>query len=202
MDAPRQNGLVTTDTGASPVTFISLDIEAAGPSPNGYAMLSLGACLVDPLAPGLEAPTEFYVELQPDRDGELDAAMKVGGFTLAGLAETGTPAAPAMASFAAWVDSVTAADSRAVMVGFNAPFDWMFVADYCHRYLGRNPLGHSALDVKAFYAGVTGEPWQRTSMPQVAERYALDITLTHNALDDARDQAALFRAVRAELDAR
>ncbi len=192
---------MTTDSGASPVTLISLDIEAAGPSPSGYAMLSLGACLVDPIAPGLEAPAEFYVELQPDRDGEHETAMTVGGFTLAGLRESGTPAAHAMTEFAAWVESVTPAGSRAVMVGFNAPFDWMFVADYCHRYLGTNPLGHSAIDVKAFYAGVTGEPWPRTSMPQVAERYALDITLTHNALDDARDQAALFRAVRAEREA-
>lgn len=193
---------MTTDSGASPVTLISLDIEAAGPSPSGYAMLSLGACLVDQLAPGLHAPTEFYVELQPDREGELESAMAVGGFTLAGLRESGTPPAHAMAAFADWIESVTPEGSRAVMVGFNAPFDWMFVADYCHRYLGSNPLGHSAIDLKAYYAGVTGEPWQRTSMPHVAQRYALDITLTHNALDDARDQAALFRAVRAEREAR
>jgi inhibitor of KinA sporulation pathway (predicted exonuclease) len=84
------------------------------------------------------------------------------------------------------------------MVGFNAPFDWMFVADYFDRYLGRNPFGHSALDIKAYYMGVADATWPETSMVKVAEHYGVTVDLTHNALDDARDQAALFRAVRAE----
>ena len=187
-----------------PVTYISVDIEAAGPSPSGYAMLSIGACLVDEPGAGLPAGIEsrFYVELQPDREGVLDSAMSVGGFTLDGLRASGTAPKQAMQQFADWIAAVTPDGHRPVMVGFNAVFDWMFVADYFHRYLGRNPFGHSALDIKAFYLGATGSTWAGTSMNFVAERYGLSITLTHNALDDARDQAALFRAVRDELAAR
>ena len=181
-----------------PVTYISVDIEAAGPSPSGYAMLSIGACLVD----GTDSEPGFYVELQPDREGVLDSAMSVGGFTLDGLRASGTAPQVAMQQFADWVEAVTPAGHRPVMVGFNAVFDWMFVADYFHRYLDRNPFGHSALDIKALYLGVTGSSWAGTSMNFVAERYGLSITLTHNALDDARDQAALFRAVRGELTTR
>lgn len=187
-----------------PVTVISVDVETAGPSPSGYAMLSIGACLVDEPALDSTAPLptgiapHFYVELQPDRDGEVASAMAVGGFTLEGLRATGTPPAEAMRAFADWVAAVTPDGHRPVLVGFNAAFDWMFVADYFHRYLGENPFGHSALDIKAYYLGVTGSSWPATSMPFVAERYGLAITLTHNALDDARDQAALFRAVRDE----
>jgi DNA polymerase III epsilon subunit-like protein len=187
----------TAERREKPVTYISVDIEAAGPSPSGYAMLSIGACVVDP-----ETEPGFYVELQPDREGVLEAAMSVGGFTLDGLRASGTAPEAAMQQFADWITSVTPAGHRPVMVGFNAVFDWMFVADYFHRYLGHNPFGHSALDIKAFYLGATGSSWAGTSMNFVAERYGLDITLTHNALDDARDQAALFRAVRAELAAR
>jgi DNA polymerase III epsilon subunit-like protein len=194
----HQNGGVSAPNDERPVTYISVDIEAAGPSPSNHAMLSIGACLVD----GADMEQGFYVELQPDREGVLEAAMSVGGFTLDGLRASGTAPAAAMQQFADWVASVTPAGHRPVLVGFNAAFDWMFVADYFHRYLGRNPFGHSALDIKAFYLGVTGSSWAGTSMNFVAERYGLDITLTHNALDDARDQAALFRAVRAELDAR
>lgn len=209
----HQNGAVSTPAGDSadrsdradrPVTAISVDIEAAGPSPSGFALLSLGAVLVDEPAASLPdgvAP-HFYVELQPDRDGELPGAMAVGGFTLEGLRATGTPPAAAMRAFADWIDAVTPPGHRPVMVGFNAAFDWMFVADYFHRYLGTNPFGHSAIDVKAYYLGVTGSSWTATSMPFVAARYGLDISLTHNALDDARDQAALFRAVRDEAQAR
>jgi ribonuclease T len=194
---------VSTERPEKPVTYISVDIEAAGPSPSEYAMLSVGACVVDPVrtvAP--DAEPGFYVELQPDREGVLDSAMSVGGFTLDGLRASGTAPAVAMQQFADWVGAVTPAGHRPVMVGFNAVFDWMFVADYFHRYLGRNPFGHSALDIKAFYLGVTGSSWAGTSMNFVAERYGLSITLTHNALDDARDQAALFRAVRGELASR
>jgi len=128
--------------------------------------------------------------------------MSVGGFTLDGLRASGTDPKTAMQAFADWIDSVTPDGHRAVMVGFNAPFDWMFVADYFDRYLGRNPFGHSALDIKAFYMGVTGLPWAETSMVHVAEHYRVTVDLTHNALDDARDQAALFRSVRAERAAR
>ena len=198
MARAHQNGQVSTERPEKPVTYISVDIEAAGPSPSAYAMLSIGACLVDTDDP----EPGFYVELQPDREGVLDSAMAVGGFTLDGLRASGTAPEAAMRQFADWIDAVTPAGHRPVMVGFNAVFDWMFVADYFHRYLGRNPFGHSALDIKAFYLGVTGSSWPGTSMSFVAERYGLSITLTHNALDDARDQAALFRAVRAERDAR
>lgn len=199
----RQNDCVSTERLEKPVTYISVDIEAAGPSPSGYAMLSVGACVVDPVSTDApDAEPGFYIELQPDREGAVDSAMSVGGFTLDGLRASGTAPAVAMRQFADWIEAVTPAGHRPVMVGFNAVFDWMFVADYFHRYLGRNPFGHSALDIKALYLGVTGSSWPGTSMNFVAERYGLSITLTHNALDDARDQAALFRAVRAERDAR
>jgi ribonuclease T len=175
-----------------PVTLISVDIEAAGPSPSDYAMLSLGACLVD------DPEQAFYVELQPDREKVDAAAMSIGGFTLDGLRASGTPPREAMTAFADWIGAVTPPHTQPLLVGFNAPFDWMFVADYFHRYLGRNPLGHAALDVKAYYAGVTGASWAETSLVRVAGHYRLEMVLTHNALDDARDQATLFRAIQAE----
>ena len=74
----------------------------------------------------------------------------------------------------------------------------MFVDDYFQRYLGRNPFGHSALDMKAYYMGQAGETWARTSMRYLSPLYLSGRPLTHNALADARDQAELFRALRAE----
>jgi ribonuclease T len=64
--------------------------------------------------------------------------------------------------------------------------------------VGRNPFGHAALDVKAYYMGVSGETWARTSMRYLSPRYLGGRQLTHNALGDARDQAELFRALLAE----
>ena len=63
-----------------------------------------------------------------------------------------------------------------MFVGFNAAFDWMFVADYFERYLGRNPFGYTALDIKAFAMGRLGGTWADTSMsvlgPEVLVRTA------------------------------
>jgi DNA polymerase III epsilon subunit-like protein len=103
-----------------------------------------------------------------------------------------------MKDFASWVGEVVPANHRAVFVGFNAPFDWMFVADYFERYVGRNPFGYTALDIKAFAMGRLGSTWAQTSMSVLGPKYLSGRPLAHHALSDAQDQAALFRALYAE----
>jgi DNA polymerase III epsilon subunit-like protein len=103
-----------------------------------------------------------------------------------------------MERFAHWVVDVTPEGHRPVFVGFNAAFDWMFVADYFERYVGRNPFGYTALDIKAFAMGRLGCTWAETSMSVLAPKYLSGRPLAHHALSDAQDQAALFRALYAE----
>jgi len=91
------------------------------------------------------------------------------------------------------VKEVTPDGQRPIFVAFNAPFDWMFVNDYFHRYLGRNPFGHTALDMKTYYMGLSSCSWYDTSMRNVGRRYLGDRQLTHHALSDALDQAKIFK---------
>lgn len=172
--------------------YISIDVETAGPCPGDYSMLSIGACLVD------DPASTFYVELRPVSDNALPEALRISGLTLEHLHEHGIPPAEAMAWFEAWVHDVTPKGHRPVFVAFNAPFDWMFVCDYFHRFLGRNPFGHSALDIKALYMGHTAVTWGETSMAHVAARYLGNRALTHNALRDAQDQAEIMQKILAE----
>lgn len=172
--------------------FISVDVETAGPHPGGHALLSIGACLVSD--PG----QTFYVELQPDRRAAVAEALAISKLSLDELTEHGIPPAEAMWEFKTWVMERIPAGGRPVFVAFNAVFDWMFIAEYFQRYLGRNPFGHSALDLKAFYMGLTGAPWTETSLHHVAARYGCRQELAHHALSDALDQAALFREMLAE----
>ena len=74
----------------------------------------------------------------------------------------------------------------------------MFVNDYFHRYLGHNPFGHKALDIKAFYMGVMGVSFGETSMRHLAKRYPEIQSLSHHALEDAQDQALIFRKLMEE----
>lgn len=171
--------------------YVAVDVETSGPAPGRYALLAIGACLVD------DPADAFYAELQPDRQGVLAEAVAVAGLSPADLAVTGRPAADAMSAFADWVDGV-AAGRRPVFVAFNAAFDWLFVADYLDRYVGRNPFGHSALDIKALFMGAAGVPWAQTRFADVAAHFGVSAQLPHNALEDARIQASIFARIVAE----
>jgi DNA polymerase III epsilon subunit-like protein len=175
-----------------PEVYVSVDIEAAGPTPRAYSMLSIGACLVDRPEEG------FYVELKPESVDVVESALAVSGLSMDELAAHGTDPAEAMRAFADWLASVVPTGSKPVFTAFNAVFDWMFVDDYFQRHLGRNPFGASALDVKAYYMGQAGVTWARTSMRYLSPLYLSGRQLTHNALADARDQAELFRALQAK----
>ena len=173
-------------------TLISVDVETAGPYPGRYSLLSIGACVV------ADPSQTFYVELQPINAEASPGAMAATGLDLETLAARGMSPAEAMLSFAGWLQSVAPGLQRPVFVGFNAPFDWMFVNEYFHRFLGYNPFGHNALDIKSFYSGRTGARWRDTSLKQVAARYGGPTSLSHNALADAVDQASLMAAMLEE----
>jgi ribonuclease T len=169
-----------------PETYICVDVETAGPIPGQYAMLSIGACLVE------DPNRTFYAELQPDRPDFLPEAMAISGLSLDSLRQNGLGPQAAMQAFAGWVKTAVPEGSRPVFVALNAPFDWMFVQDYFHRYLGYNPFGHSALDIKAYYMGFAGVTWSETSMKHISAYFLQEKHLVHNALRDAQDQAEIF----------
>ena len=166
--------------------YVSVDIETAGPNPGQYSLLSIGACLVS------QPVHSFYVELQPVNENMLPEALEIHGLSLEELNRNGLPPGKAMAKFESWLQEVLPSGQLPQFVAFNAPFDWMFVNDYFHRYLGHNPFGHTALDIKAFYMGYTGSSWVETSMRNVSIEYLEGRNISHNALEDAIDQAAIF----------
>lgn len=172
--------------------FISVDVETAGPYPERYSLLSVGACVMDDPSQG------FYVELKPAKAQVLESAMRVSQLSIEKLTKEGTAPAIAMQEFADWIRKVAPQGQRPVMVAFNAPFDWAFMNHYFLEYLGENPLGHSAIDIKAFYMGLTGCPWEETSMLYLSPRFLKGQQLPHDALADARLQADLFRKLLAQ----
>ncbi|MFL7794475.1 MAG: 3'-5' exoribonuclease [Anaerolineae bacterium] len=167
--------------------YISVDVETAGPNPSLYSLLSIGACMV------CDPRRTFYVELQPVNDKFLPSALSISGLSMEKLAESGLAPAEAMARFEVWAKEQVPEMQRPIFVAFNAPFDWMFVNDYFHRYIGQNPFGHSAIDIKAFFMGMAGVSWEESAMRHIVTRYSNTRKLTHHALQDAVDQARLFQ---------
>lgn len=166
---------------------VSIDVETAGPVPGGYSLLSIGACLLT------RTTTTFYAELSPDRAGVDDDALAISGLSMSVLREEGTSPREAMARFAEWLDAHV--PGTPIFVAFNAAFDWMFINEYFHRYLGFNPFGHSALDIKAFALGAIGIAWPESGIAKVSGLIGKPVELAHNALKDAQDQAVLFLAL-------
>jgi DNA polymerase III epsilon subunit-like protein len=174
--------------------WISVDVETSGPTPSTGSLLAIGACLVDRPEEGIE------LLLAPDPALPWsDEAAAVHLLDRETLVREGLEPRAALQALEAWLGRVAPAGSRPVMVALNAPFDWMFVADAAWRHLGRNPFGISALDVKALYLGrhlAEVRAWSATTRLRMLERYPVGLPHTHRALDDAREQAAICRAIR------
>ncbi len=193
--------------------YISVDVESTGPVPYPYSMISFGACCVD------NPHSTFYRELRPiSRAYERDAIQVAakGLLCLQDLKENPVYDPPhssfdplkvldvlekkgedpiyAMRDFADWVEEC-AGEKRSVFVGFNAPFDWMFVNWYFHSFIGRNPFGANALDIKSLYKGKFGTTWSDTRKSQMPKNLLSGRPHTHNALEDAVEQAEIYRRI-------
>lgn len=170
--------------------FISVDVETAGPIPGRYSLLSIGACDV------YRPEHQFSCELKPVSTDSVPEALAVTGLSLEALAKTGLDPKEAMTRFAAWAQSLRRDGENLVFVGFNAAFDWSFVNYYFHQFLGANPFGFAALDIKSLYMGATGSDWSDTRSSRMVAALKPQGAGDHSALHDALFQAELFRLTR------
>ncbi len=97
----------------------------------------------------------------------------------------------AMNNLSKWIKIVSGRKTP-IFVGFNTPFDWQFINWYFHRFLGKNPFGISAIDIKAYCMGYMGCIWADTSSSRLPSWLQPTRIRQHNALDDAMAQGEIF----------
>jgi DNA polymerase III epsilon subunit-like protein len=173
-----------------PEVFISVDVEAAGPIPGEFSLLTIGACVV------FDDTQTFACKLKPTTSNAVPEALAVSGLSLDILEQEGLAPAEAMQVFHDWVLHVAGADGKPIFVGFNAAFDWSFINYYFHRYIGENPFGFAALDIKSLYMGFARCSWEQTKSSQISANLHPKLIGTHDALQDALYQAELFRLIK------
>lgn len=180
-------------------TWFCVDLEANGPVPGLYDMVSLGAVVVAPDATGkLGIGESWYIEIQPQAPRFDASAAAVHGLDQERLRREGRPRRQAALQLAEWVRQQTRPGTEPVFVGHNAPFDWSFVAwTYAAEELP-NPFGYKALCTKALSAGVLDLHWLDTNKEVLSKRLSLpseDLGQKHRADYDAAYQAEILLAL-------
>lgn len=180
-----------------PSLYVSVDVEADGPIPGPYSMISFGAAVAgrqDGATYTAFDPQQhtFYRELRPISDAFVPEALAVSGLDRDRLVREGADPESAMADFRAWVREVSAG-AQPVMCGYPASFDWTFLYWYLIRFGGVSPFGHSGcLDMKTLYATKAGVPLRAAVKRHMPPELLSRRPHTHHALDDALEQADLM----------
>jgi DNA polymerase III epsilon subunit-like protein len=156
------------------MSYFMVDVEADGPIPGRYSMISFGAILVEP---GLAR--SFSGRLRPISDQFVAEALAVSKLTREETLAFPDPA-DVMRDFAKWVADNTT--GRPMFIADNNGFDWQFINWYFHALLGKNPFGHSSTNLGSLYKGLVKDVSKSFKFLRRTQH-------THDPVDDARGNA-------------
>lgn len=129
------------------MTVIMVDIEADGPIPGPYSMISFGAVIVEP-----SLSKTFYGELKPISYKWIPEALAVSGFSREKTLTFKDPT-EVMTEFKEWV--LTNSKGKPKFWSDNNGFDYMFTHWYFENFLGNrsDPFGHTSENINSWYKG-------------------------------------------------
>jgi ribonuclease T len=196
--------------------YLSLDVEASGPFPGLFSLVSLAAVPVRQRNPKqrksktaeerewiIDEEHTFYVELKPLGEAdEMPAATQVHGLTREYLQEHGLEPLLAMQLWKAYLGKVRPLFGKYMAAAWPASFDIPYVGYYAQRFLGENPLGYNALDIASLAQGLLLAP--RVELRARLEKAGLSRPsdpYPHHALKDAIRQGRLLADLFNLLDA-
>ena len=136
----------------------------------------------------------FYAELRPIGEHFDPAALAVSGLDRDQLGLHGEEPLDAMNRFRVWVSTIGEHfGAKPVFAAYPLGFDWMFAYWYLMRFGGESPFGHSTcIDMKSVYATKARLPYSRVGKRSMPQELVSNRRHTHNALDDAVEQADLL----------
>lgn len=178
--------------------YFSADIETDGPIPGPFSMLSFalvragcfdGKQFIRPS----NYDQHYYAELKPISDNFEKEALLVNGLDRDRLIHEGTEPKVAMTAAGDWITE-QAKDGQPILVAFPLSFDWSWLYWYFVQYSKTgSPFEHSkCFDLKTAYAVKAGVPICESGRSRIPKDLLGTKKHTHNALDDAIEQAELF----------
>ena len=156
------------------MSYIMVDVEADGPIPGDYSMISFGAVLVNQ---GLTQT--FYGQLQPISEKWIPEALAVSGHSRQQTLGFDNPK-QVMQRFADWLRNVSKGQPR--FIADNNGFDWQFINWYFHHFMGVNPFGFSSTNLGSLYKGLEADMFANFKHLRRTKH-------DHNPVNDAKGNA-------------
>jgi hypothetical protein len=186
-----------------PELYVSLDIEADGPCPGLFSMLSFGMAAFT-IEKNLVAT--FARNLQTLEGARVDERTTAWWNTPANAEAYAkareNPVEPRMAMFEcrSWLEEIRQF-GRPVIVGAPSGFDFTFIYYYFQRELGESPVGFASLDLRTYAAAVLKRQYRQVGKNTFPPEWIDEgLRHTHVALDDAIEQGCiLINMMRANL---
>ncbi|MBP9888184.1 MAG: 3'-5' exoribonuclease [Leptospiraceae bacterium] len=157
-----------------------VDVEADGPIPGEYSMVSFGAVLVDS-----SLDKTFYGKLKPISKKFIPEALAVSNLTREQTLLYAEPAT-VMQEFALWLK--VNSKGKPMFISDNNGFDWMFICYYFHRFTASNPFGYSSTNLGSLYKGIVKSTFENFKHLRKTKH-------THNPVDDAMGNAEALLAM-------
>lgn len=161
-----------------------VDIEADGPIPGDYSMISFGAVLVNE-----QLDTTFYGTLKPISEKWIPEALAVSGQSREETLGFDEPQ-HVMQNFADWIKQNS--KGQAIFISDNNGFDWMFICWYFHHFTGKNPFGFSSQNLGSLYKGLVKDSFQNFKHLRKTKH-------THHPVDDAKGNAEALLTMKNEM---
>ncbi len=180
----------------NPEIYLSVDIEADGPIPGPHSMLSLGAAAF--LSNG-QLTNEFTANLETLPEAKAHPRMaewwqKFPEAWDACRQDLRTPV-DTMNEFADWIEAMP---GKPIFVAWPATWDFMWVYWYLVKFTDRRPFSEHGIDMRSYAMGMRKRDFRHCGKNYLPKRWFSEQPHTHIALDDAKEQGALFMSMMEE----
>lgn len=159
------------------MSYIVVDVEADGPIPHKYSMVSFGAVVVEPTL-----SKTFYGKVKPISEDWIPEALAVSGHSREEHEKFDNPQL-VMEAFDKWIQENT--NGKPIFISDNLAFDWQWINYYFHVYYGKNPFGHSGRRIGDLYCGMKKDTFLNSEWKKLFRK----TKHTHNPVDDAKGNA-------------
>lgn len=190
--------MASTQTARTKDVYFSADVETDGPIPGPFSMLSFalvycGTYDGDKFEHPKNFNRTFYAELKPISEKFQQEALEVNNLNRETLKKIGASPEDAMKDAFSWVER-ECGDGSPVLIAYPLSFDWTWLYWYFHSFSERgSPFNHSrCYDLKTAIAVKSRMPISASGRKNIPQFLRSQTTHTHNALDDAKEQAEIF----------